>query len=126
MLNKGWFANLPVFKGFRARFIETLGITSEANIFAVVLKRVIWNSIIPELILICAWIGIFIRKRWYLAGVFATVLLKLPIIFLTEPSYWIMYVLSFYLLGYVVLVFGILKWKLREKAQKDYSVDYSL
>ncbi|WLD86441.1 hypothetical protein QU660_08090 [Stomatobaculum sp. F0698] len=126
VLNKGWFANLPVFKGFRARFIETLGITSEANIFAVVLKRVIWNSIIPELILICDWIGICIRKRWYLAGIFATVLLKLPIIFLTEPSYWIMYVLSFYLLGYVVLVFGILKWKLREKAQKDYSVDYSL
>jgi len=81
------------------------------------LRRVVWNAIIPELILLYAWVKACCKKKWYFAGILTAILAKLAIIVLTQPSDWFMYVLSFYLLGYVAVVFGGLSYY--EKLQKS-------
>ena len=75
------------------------------NSFIAALRRIIWNAIIPELVLIYAWMKVCFKKEWYYFGILTAILSKLGIVVLTQPSNWFMYVLSFYLLGYVLAIF---------------------
>lgn len=117
VLEKGWFASYPAFKDFRKVFIRTFGMINGDSGLIRALRRVVWNAIIPELILFYAWVKACCKKKWYFAGILTAILAKLAIIVLTQPSDWFMYVLSFYLLGYVAVVFGGLSYY--EKLQKS-------
>ena len=107
--DKHWYANRPPFKETRKRLINTIGITGKEGSFIAAIKRIIWNVIIPALILIYAWIKSCIKKEWYSFGILTAVLSKFAFVILTEPSTWFMYFLSFYLLGYIILLFGTLR-----------------
>ena len=72
------------------------------------LQRLVWNAVIPLLVLLYGWFEMLFRKKWFLLVIGTAVLVRVPIVFLTEPIGWIMYMLSFYLLGYVFLVYRLL------------------
>jgi len=104
---RGWYAFSPVFKEARVSLINLLkgcapdsGPGPEAN-------RIIWNSAVPILILTLGWICLAVRRKWYAFIVASAVVLKIPVVILTEPSRMFMYLLSFYFLGYVCLTFAI-------------------
>lgn len=119
-----WIANKPVFKTARKAFINVLGMRIRKNdgSHMCVFQRLIWNSIIPELILLYAWFKLLIRKKWCWFGICTAVLIKIPVVILTQPAHWFMYMLSFYFLGYTFLIYGILAfWNVHNKKLVDYT-----
>lgn len=108
VLEKGWIANKPVFRRIRKHMIYLLGIRKMDGSDSGFCQRLVWNAAIPLLLLIGGWFEMLFRKKWFLLGVGTAVLVRVPIVFLTEPSGWIMYLLSFYLLGYVFLLYRLL------------------
>lgn len=108
-LDRKWIANVPTFKKIRKKFIQMLGMrrpNSKNTLF-----KVVHNVITPLICLIFGCIEQLVKKRWYLFGIFISVLVRLPIIILTEPAPLIMYLFSFYLLGYTYLLYRILVFK---------------
>lgn len=104
ILSRKLIANTPVFKYIRRASIYALGI--QKNGIAIGwLQRIIWNAIIPILILACVWIKTLLQKNWQSWFICSVVLVRVPIVVLTQPSDWFMYLLSFYFLGYVVFVY---------------------
>ena len=75
---------------------------------------VIYCALLPIVILTVACLVLAGRKEWGKALLPATVLAKVPLIFLTAPSRLFMYYYSVYLIGYVLLVVGILERKQRD------------
>ena len=73
-----------------------------------ILQRLIWNTLIPLIVLIYEWFSLLIKRKWYLWGICTAVLIRVPIVILTAPSSWMMYFLSFYFLGYVYFVYKLL------------------
>lgn len=108
--NAGWAANKPVFRTARKTLINALEmrITKSDGSYTYGIKRLVWNAVIPELILLYAWLKLFILKKWRWFSICTAVVLRIPVVVLTQPSNWFMYVLSFYFLGYVLLTYGIL------------------
>lgn len=102
MQEKGWLASTPVFKHLRMSTIYMLG----GNRFNVI-RRLVWNAIIPIVLLLYAWIKMLIQRDWYMWFVCSSVVVKIPIVILTQPSSWLMYLLSFYLLGYTFIVYKV-------------------
>lgn len=115
---KGWFANKPISVDVRRATINALSCRKTNGTHMQKPYRVLWNALIPEAILLAAWIATLCKKKWWAFGILTAVLLRLPIIFLTEPSGWFMYVLSFYLLGYTTLVYSLLL-KRKSKTEKE-------
>lgn len=115
-LSKGWIAYKPVFKDIRRSFINLLWMRSS---YVAALYRLVWNAIIPELLLLYAWLELLIKKKWYLLGICTAVLIRIPIVIMTQPAGWLMYVLSFYLLGYVFLTYRILLFWSDYKRRKE-------
>ncbi|MCH5279958.1 MAG: glycosyltransferase [Lachnospiraceae bacterium] len=70
---------------------------------------VVYSHLIPILILFFAWAGCFVRKKWGWFFTLSLPLVKVPLIFLTAPSRLFMYYYSLYLIGYVVLCYGVCK-----------------
>ena len=105
---KGWIADKPVFRRIRKHTIYLLGIKKMDGSNSGILQRLVWNAVIPLLVLLYGWFEMLFRKKWFLFVIGTAVLVRVPIVFLTEPSGWIMYMLSFYLLGYVFLVYRLL------------------
>lgn len=116
---KGWFANTPVFKNIRKQFIYLLGMKKPDGSGNTILQRLVWNSLIPLTVLIYVWFKLLIKRRWYLFGICTAVLIRVPIVILTEPSSWMMYVMSFYFLGYVYLIYKILVFWSEYKKLKE-------
>ena len=108
MLANGWLADVPVSKTVRRLFINFLGCRGTNNLIIQWLQKIIWNATIPIIALIYGWVRLIIKRKWYLWLILSLVLVKLPLIILTEPAGWIMYVLSFYILGYVYLLYAVL------------------
>ncbi len=73
------------------------------------LRCVFWNALIPIAVLIAGTAWSIVKKKWYLACVFASGMGRLAIVFLTEPTGWIMYLLPFFLEGYVLCIYGLLR-----------------
>ena len=63
------------------------------------------------LVLVYSWCKAVLGKKWNLFLLITTVLIKVPLIILTQPAAWFMYFLSIYLLGYVALIYGLLVCK---------------
>lgn len=105
-VSKNWVAFSPLFPQLRKSFIYLINGCDQKgrDTFA---ARIIVNAIIPELILLFTWIRLLVQKKWYPWLISSAVMAKLGVVFLTQPSRWFMYVLSFYLLGYLCLVYQI-------------------
>lgn len=108
ILNRGWIANTPIFETLRKNFINALGMRKSDGTYIDVLQRLIWNTVIPMIVLICAWVKCLIKRKWYLLGICTAICIRIPIVVLTQPSNWLMYELSFYFLGYVCLIYKLL------------------
>lgn len=94
----------PVFSRFRAKFIHFMGMKRHGKLIQP-LHAIEWNIIVPMLALLIAFVKVLYQKKWMYAVILAFVLVKIPVVFLTAPSTWFMYYLSFYFLGYVLLDF---------------------
>lgn len=108
VFEKGWIANKPAFRRIRKHMIYLLGIRKMDGSNNGIWQRLVWNAAIPLFLLICGWFEMLFRKKWFLLAIGTAVLIRVPIVFLTEPSGWIMYLLSFYLLGYLFLEYRLL------------------
>ena len=118
VMDKGWFAFSPVFAKVRQYFIYLIGANMD-NIAANAVKWLVWNSMIPIVILVAAWIELLIKRKWYMFAVCSAVLIRLPVVILTQPTNWFMYFLSFYLLGYVYLLYKVLAIIKRRELKKE-------
>lgn len=101
-LSKGWIANTPILKHGRRMLM---------NIFLQrkwIIQKLIWNAIIPMVSLICGGVKLLLQKKESLLFLCATILARILIIMLTEPSNWFMYILPIYLLGYVFIIYTAL------------------
>ncbi len=98
--------NRPLSEGLRQRFILFLGCLNQ-DFSELITYRLVWDTIIPLIILIAAWFYLLIKKRWKMLIAMSSVVGRIPILFLTAPATWTMYYLSFYLLGYLTLVLSV-------------------
>lgn len=105
----GWIADQPAFPVMRKRLIYLLNMRIGEHVS--VLYRIVWNVVIPIIVLLFAWCILLKNKQWWSFIVATAVLVRVPVVFLTEPSGWLMYWLSFYFIGYVVLVYGLLYYR---------------
>lgn len=119
----GWIADQPVFPVMRKRLINLLNMRIGNRVS--VLYRIVWNVVIPIIVLLFVWCILLKKKQWWFLIVATAVLVRVPVVFLTEPSGWLMYWLSFYFIGYVVLVYGLLYYRgnyLRKKGMAASSI----
>ena len=107
--NHQWPGNTPISRDVRERTIHFLALRKMNGTLKQKSNKLLWNAFIPEAVLILAWLFCLVRRKWWAFGLLSAVLLKLPVVFLTEPARWFMYQLSFYLLGFTVLLYGVLR-----------------
>lgn len=105
-----WIAYKPISKELRRTTLYKLGMMSENGVLNSVLYRLVWNAVIPELILLYAWVKSIQKRMWYVFILLTAVFAKLGVIILSEPTGWIAYMLSFFQLGYAFLVYSIIYW----------------
>lgn len=101
----GYLVNMPAFPRLRKIAINLLSGRNADGSENGVLQRLLWNAIIPMLALLFAWVNLLLKKKWYLWLVCSAVVVKIPLIVLTQPASWLMYLLSLYFLGYVYIVY---------------------
>lgn len=103
-----WIANQPVFKTLRKFVMYSLGCRTMDGSRIPVIYNIIWNAVIPIIALVAIWVELLIRKKWKLLLLATAVVTRIPIVALTQPANWFMYVLPFYLVGYVYIIYRIL------------------
>lgn len=106
MISADWFANTPLFPNLRKTMLRALDLQSSNSYFSI--RRLIWNVLIPILILLYTWCKTIQKKNRDYFIITTAIIVKIPIVYLTQPTYWFMYWLSFYLIGYVIIVYGLL------------------
>ena len=120
--NHQWPGNTPISREVRERTIHFLGLRKMNGTLKQKSNKLLWNAFIPEAVLLAAWLLCLALRKWWPFGLLSAVLLKLPVVFLTEPARWFMYQLSFYLLGFTVLVYGVYVlagWYIAKRAAKQ-------
>ncbi|MCM1144578.1 MAG: hypothetical protein NC318_07325 [Blautia sp.] len=70
----------------------------------------IYSPLPAVMILIIVFAALLIRRKWTLAVIVSAALVRVPLVFLTAPSYLFMYYYSVYLIGFVVLFYMIAKY----------------
>ena len=106
--------NRPVSAGLRQRFLLLLGCLNE-DFSELITYRLVWDTIIPILVIVAAWVYLLVKRKWMLFFALSSVALRIPLLFLTAPATWTMYYLSFYLIGYVILMAGIVLKAIKKK-----------
>ncbi len=101
--------NRPLSESARQKFVLFLGWLHD-DFSERVGYRLVWDTIIPILILTIIWIYLLLKKSWKMLIGLSAVVLRIPIVFITAPATWTMYYLSFYLLGYVAAMCVIVKF----------------
>lgn len=90
----------------RSELIKLLEFTDNKK-----LHNVIYNIVVPTIILLGTCLVLLIRRKWGYFFICANVCAKIPLIFLTAPSRLFMYYYSIYLVGAVLIgmlfIFGI-------------------
>lgn len=72
------------------------------------LKKVVWGAVFPIVIILISLLVFLIKKKWYYLILSSALFIKITLVFLTDPAGWLMYYLSFYFLGYTLLVYTLL------------------
>ena len=114
--NSGWILVKPRFPEARRDFILILG-QQDSTGKATPLYYILWNAFIPVFILLGFFVSTLVNRRWFQCIVLGTIVIKLGIVILAEPSPWIMYFLTQYMVGYILLVYGFIML-LRRKEKK--------
>ena len=96
-----WFAFYPLFVNERRSLIYLWRGKNTIGVIMPHYMRLIWNAMIPMLLFIYAWLKLLQKKKYLLSFLGGAFLIKIPIIFLMEPEGYLLYFLSFYLVGYV-------------------------
>lgn len=105
---KSYPLSMPLSDDLRTVVIKTLEIRTQKNYQEKTwITNLIYSAVPSILILIIAGVVLLCRKRWVPLVILLTALVKVPLVFLTAPSKLFMYYYSIYLIGYVVLFFGI-------------------
>lgn len=105
-------ASKPVFMKMREKVIRLLGcMKSDFSLYS--MYKVIWNHLIPTCFIMVFFIYQGCKKNYWICGILIGLILKWPIVFVTSPSGWFMYYLSFYLIGYMILVYSLLYYYLK-------------
>lgn len=105
VLSRDLIANTPVFKNIRKAAISILGGRRPDGNPIGILQKLIWNAAIPMVFLLYGWLKLLLQKKWYLWLICTAVIIRIPVVILTQPANWFMYFLSFYFLGYVLAVY---------------------
>lgn len=117
MRNSGWLMVKPFAPELRKSLILALGQQTydgkESPLF-----YVFWNGLIPIGFLIVALFYGLRKKNRLLFGLVAVLLIKMFAVILAEPSSWIMYYLSQYMAGYVLLSYWMIMILSRTRIQK--------
>lgn len=71
------------------------------------IKLFAYNGIIPLILLLFCFMTSIVLKHYNLAVALLPLLFKLPLIIITAPSQYLMYYLSYVLIGYIVFVYYI-------------------
>ena len=108
VMSMGLIGYKPIFHDARRAFIYLLGGKNPKGEPIKWSQLLIWNASIPILALVFAWIRSIVKRKWFYWSLISLILTKLIIVILTEPAGWFMYLLSFYLIGYVYLVYAVL------------------
>lgn len=104
-LGKKCILNKPINKELKKQTANLICL--ERNDF---LYKIVWN-IIPPIIAILIWgITMLLKRRWKEFLIFTVIIAKMVLIFLTAPSIYIMYYLSFYLMGYIIIFYSSIKY----------------
>lgn len=95
------FLNKPLSSELRNMAIDVIYLerTEGRNI----LFRIVWNFLPPAFALFVLQFIMLIKRKWEYFIIGLPVLLKFIIVFLTAPAIMLMYYLTFYLLGYIVI-----------------------
>lgn len=115
-LNSSFIANRPINTEIRESFINYLGCGIGES--GSELYRIVWNPLFACITLIVCWVVLAVKRKWKYWLICSAVVVKIPIVFLTQPAPWTMYWLSFYLLGTLLAVYGVYYLILRKKAGK--------
>lgn len=92
------------------------GTDSNGNL--TIVHNIFWNLFIPfSLILICLIYKI-IKKDWFMVFLILTVVVRIPIVFLTAPAEYFMYYLSAYLCTYILASIIIIEKIINKKNKK--------
>lgn len=113
-ISHDWIANRPVFKDTRRRVMFLLGMIKFDGSSLTPLRLIVINALIPLAVLLFAAGRCIITKQKQNLLLLTAVLIKIVVIFFTEPSTRFMYHLSIYLMGYTYLV-----WKLILRERKS-------
>lgn len=100
----------PAFRDLRERIILFLGCLNP-DFSCRESFRIVWNVLIPIILLLCGVFILLSRKRYPESACAAAVLLKVPILFASAPSSFFMYYLTVYLAAYLLLACGICSLK---------------
>lgn len=109
-----WSANKPVFNNIRRRFITYIIGLQNRNEDVYPLFYLMWTPFIPMLTLIIGWFYSLVKKKWMYLLPLTAIVVRIPVVILSETSGWLMYFLPMYLCGYVLLVYGCLGIKRKE------------
>ena len=113
-------ASKPVFMHAREKLISFLGCVNK-DFSTKKSYKIIWNHIFPSMFLLILFINRVIKQDFVSCMLLLAFAFKWIIIFLTCPSNWFMYYLSYYLFGYIVLFYGFLYLYLKYKKRRVYS-----
>lgn len=109
----------PINNDLRTCVIKMLEFrSSDAYDLKLKVADVVYSVIPAVIILIIASVILLCKKRWTSLLLLITVLVKVPLVFLTAPSRLFMYYYSVYLFGYCVLFYVIYRVIVTAKAEK--------
>lgn len=70
--------------------------------------RILWSAVLPIIGIVGAFVYALKKKKRTLGVLITSLLLQLAAIAIAEPGGWIMYVLATYMLGYIIIIYGII------------------
>ncbi len=104
-LSDRWILNKQIFPYLRYKLIKYMQV------------KPIYNHAVPEIFLVIFSIFLLLTKHYKELLLTISVLIKIPIIFATEPIGWLMYWLPLYVIGYLVFYYSILYLISRREAK---------
>lgn len=83
-----------------------------------IIHNIFWNFFIPFILIFGCLIYKLVKKDWFMVFLILTVVIRIPIVFVTAPAEYFMYYLSAYLCTYIIsvtVIFDTLKTIKEEK-----------
>lgn len=108
VLPKNWFAYRPPFKKIRREVINALSFAKVHSKKSIMLRNFVYGVTVPIICLMVSLFAFLFQKKWYYLILTSVVFFKIVIVILTEPAPFLMYYLSFYFLGYTLLIYALL------------------